>query len=392
MNRRVVIWGDDHHNALGLLRMLGGHGIEIFFLIHRINHHIATESKYCQNFAVVQSVEEGLEYLCSNYQDKENKAVLLFTADVYAETANNNLNRLKDCFFVAGVPIEKELNKINDKYFMGSLASKCGIKIPSTFLFPQDDLSNIRDFPVIIKPCSPCRKDFKTRIIYSEKELRNFQHVLIQGKRYVIQQFISKKADGLIYGCRTQQGATYLSGICVRNRWSDDGCGSFGYISSNIPESINREGIDKFLSEINFTGVFSVEYALTDNEAYFYEFNLRNDGTSVLFYQSGSNLALCYVNSCYGIDTNAPIKSEGTHFLINEIWDQYNVKDGLVSKKQWEDDFAKSSIYFYYDKDDMGPYNYQRSISRKRDLRRMISKSMVNKIRLKIKRYFKNKR
>ena len=384
-DKRIVIWGDDHHNALGLLRMLGNRGFDILFVVNSCVKNIATASKYCQKYVVVKGIKEGLDYLLQNYSDKENKALLLFTADRYSEAANDNLDRLRDYFIVSGPSRKSLLSEIDDKYTMGQLATECGIKTPDTYLFPEVALNAINSFPVVIKPCSPSGKDFKTKVVKDKKQLAQVAKSLIPGKRYVIQAFIEKEADGLIYGCRTYGGKTILAGICVRNRWGDDGCGSFGYITPDIPSSINKTGIATFLERIDFRGLFSVEYALTKDNAYFYEFNLRNDGTSVLFYNAGSNLALAYVNSCFGIDEDVPLKTISKQYLMHEILDRFNVYDGNVSKKQWLADKEKATLHFLYDTDDMRPYEIQKSLETRTFIHHVISRSWINKIRLKIK-------
>lgn len=388
MNRQIVIWGTDHHNALGLLRMLGGRGFDVRFVIDGAYKSIATASKYCTDYEIVPGIEEGIEYLIKNYTDKDNKAVLLFTADKYSEAANNNLNRLKDYFFVSGPSQEGVLKEIDDKYIMGQMASECGITIPETILVPQTPICKVSNFPVIVKPCNPAAKDFKTRIIKDRKQLKRLSKDFIQGRRYVIQSFISKEADGLVFGCRTWDGNTHLAGICVRSRWGDDACGSFGYITSVIPESVNSSGIKQFLERIDFRGLFSVEYALTpDGGAYFYEFNLRNDGTSVLFYNAGSNIALAYVNSCFGIKEDVPLEVNGKQYLMHEILDKFNIYDGNVTRKQWLEDKKKVTIHFLYDPDDMRPYEIQKALTTKKFIHHIIARSWINKLRLKIFKY-----
>lgn len=386
MSRKVVIWGDDHHNALGMLRMLGNHGLEVLFIVNGKSKNIATASKYCTNYIEIIGLKAGLDYLLNNFKDEQNKAVLLFTADMYSEAANTYLDLLEPYFYVTGPMKKGSLLELDDKYYMCMLAKECGINIPETFLIPGENPLNFVNFPLILKPCTPTNKDFKTKIVKTKKDYFRVMKSLIPGKRYVAQKFIHKLADGLIYGCRTYDGKTCLSGICVRNRWSDDGCGSFGYITSDIPKTINTQGISDFLERIEFRGLFSVEFALCEDASYFYEFNLRNDGTSVLFYQGGANPVLAFVNSCFGINENVPTTVSESRVLINEIWDKFNVMDGVVSKNQWEEDFKKASIFFYYDPDDMRPFEIQQANSAKRYIRRIISKSFVNKMRLALKK------
>lgn len=66
-----------------------------------------------------------------------------------------------------------------------------------------------------------------------------------------------------------------LAGTYYKDRWSDDGGASHGYIVPDIPEYTNPKGIESFLREIDYYGLFSVEYGLYKGVAYFYEFNLR---------------------------------------------------------------------------------------------------------------------
>jgi len=384
MTKQVVIWGDDHHNALGLLRMLGGREYDLLLIVSK-NNNIATASKYCTRFVVIPGLEDGLKYLIDNYKDKTNKAVLLFTADRYSEMANNHLLQLKDYFYVSGTIEEGSLEQIDDKYAMGEKAVSCGFNIPKTLLLPRDMEKHVDFFPAIIKPCRPVGKDFKTEVVKNQKELDRTLKKLITGKRYVLQQYISKQADCLVYGCRTLEGKTIIAGACVRNRWSDDGCGSFGYITPELPKGVSDLAIARFLEHINFYGLFSVEYALTDKDAYFYEFNLRNDGTSHLFYQAGANIALAFVKSCFGEETTESIQVKSKQYLINEFWDKFNVNDRVITRKQYKEDYKRASIFFYYDPDDMEPYNVQKAQNTWRSIRRMISKSMINKVRLEIK-------
>ena len=54
-----------------------------------------------------------------------------------------------------------------------------------------------------------------------------------------------------------------LAGTYYKDRWSDDGGASHGYIVPDIPEYTNPKGIESFLREIDYYGLFSVEYGFT---------------------------------------------------------------------------------------------------------------------------------
>ena len=48
--KRVIIWGVDDYNTLGLFRELGKYNLDITFLIFQGIRHCATLSKYCTNY------------------------------------------------------------------------------------------------------------------------------------------------------------------------------------------------------------------------------------------------------------------------------------------------------------------------------------------------------
>ena len=390
MNKRVVIWGDDHHNALGLLRMLGGRGLDVLLIVRK-RTNIATSSKYCTRFVEIPDLCDALDFLLASYTDKDHKAVLLFTADRYSEFANHHLSKLTEFFYVAGPAGEGLLEQIDDKYYMSKAASNFSFLVPKTVLITNGS-ADLNHFPIIIKPCRPVSKDFKTIVVKNEAQLAKVLHRLVPNNRYIAQAYIQKEADCLIYGCRTFSGETTLAGACIRTRWSDDGCGSFGFITPKLPNGISETSIVDYLESVNFHGLFSVEYGLKDNSAFFYEFNLRNDGTSHLFYQAGANVALAFVEDCFGLGAKESKKVTREGFLINEFWDKFNVNDHIISKNKYLEDFKKATIFFYYDPDDMEPYIIQKSKSFARSLRRFISKTRLNKLRLYIKNYLNRRK
>lgn len=48
--KRVIIWGVDDYNVLGLCRQFAKSDFELLFIAYRGNANCATVSKYCTNF------------------------------------------------------------------------------------------------------------------------------------------------------------------------------------------------------------------------------------------------------------------------------------------------------------------------------------------------------
>ena len=105
----------------------------------------------------------------------------------------------------------------------------------------------------------------------------------------------------------------------------------------------------------------------------------------MLFYNAGANLALAYVNSCFGIEEYVPVKVNGVQYLMHEILDRFNIYDGKVSRKQWLADKKKVTLHFLYDPNDIRPYEIQKANETKAFIHHIISRSWINKVRLKIK-------
>lgn len=77
---KIVIWGADNYNTLGLIRSLKDDRFDVLLLINGEKHGVASASKYCKKYVVTGSVSEGVKYLIENYPVQENvldRAVLI---------------------------------------------------------------------------------------------------------------------------------------------------------------------------------------------------------------------------------------------------------------------------------------------------------------------------
>ena len=353
----VLIFGPDNSHALGVVRELAAANIDFEFLIQGKAKKIATKSRYCKKYHEFKSYDEAIEYAIHNYGNATHKAILLAMGDLIAEKFDNRYAELSKLFYLSGTKEQGLLTKIDDKNLMCEKAISHGFSVPFTKQYILgDDCSDI-PYPCIIKPnIVNSRGEFKTKILYSSEEFEHFKKYLSPKNSYVIQQYINKEYDLLIYGCRMKDGSVVLSGIYYKDRWSDDGGASHGYVIKEIPDYCNPKGINTFLADINYYGLFSVEYGLENGIAYFYEFNLRNDGTTNVFFGAGSNLPAAWAYDCADQKKIGGIYVNGKHYVINETLDQINIIKGVVSKEQWQRDYKEASVFYFYDKEDLEPW------------------------------------
>lgn len=379
IRNKIIIWGRDDFNTLGLLRELGSVGLSVIFLI-KGDKSYASQSKYCKEYVSYATTEECAEYLLTAFKNESLKPILILSGDkisVYVDDKKELFSR----YFI--IPGSKKglLRKYTDKNNMTELASHLGIQCPKSHYIRWDsDISGI-DYPCLIKPSHQKKSsynEFKFRICRTESDLKKTLKYVNHESEFIVQQYINKDYEILIYGARMWDDNTVFAGAFRKERLADSGSGSFGIISG-IPSFINTKLISDYLEYIDYHGLFSFEYGVIGNNAFFFEVNLRNDGTSHYFYQAGLNIPLAYVYSCVNKEYNSIITSNISNAVfIDEVFDIENVIKMKISYKQWKKDKDQATIYKYYDVNDMAPWSY---VYRRRWIQ-IIQDLVLNKFRL----------
>lgn len=381
MKKRVVIWGVDDYNVLGLYRQLRDI-FDITFIVFQGVRHCASLSKYCTRLVELSTLEEGLEYLLSNFNDEYNKAVIINSNDLIAEFLDLHRAELSKYFVVPGTSSAGLLKKIDNKMTMTNIAMELGFDVPESMeCNSETDLQNV-SYPCLLKPTNQTLgryNEFKFKVCKTANQLKRTMRYVRKESKFILQQYIPKESVALVYGCRTLDGKVYLAGVLEKDRFCDNGDGSHGVLMANFPEYIKPNLIKQFIEKVDFYGLFSVEYLVYKGKAYFIEVNWRNDGTSHLFYQAGANMPLLWVKSSLGEDANdVSSKVAPQSFFIDEIFDEENIKKKVVSREGWQKDRENATVFKYYDQDDMAPY-----VSvKKSKIKKLLLDSVVAKNRL----------
>ena len=369
MKRKVIIWGVDDYNVLGLYRQLK----DIYnttFIVFQGVRYCASLSKYCTKLVQLSTLEEGLEYLLANFNDEQNKAVIINSNDLIAEFLDMHREELSKYFVVPGTSSAGLLKEIDNKMTMTNIAKELGFDVPESMgCNSATDFQNV-SYPCLLKPTNQTLgryNEFKFKVCKNAKQLKRTMRYVRKESKFILQQYIPKESVALVYGCRTLDGKVHLAGVLEKDRFCDNGDGSHGVLMANIPEYIKAELIEKFMAKVDFYGLFSVEYLVYKGKAYFIEVNWRNDGTSHLFYQAGANMPLLWVKSSLGEDVNdVPEKVAPQSFFIDEIFDEENIKKKIVSREQWKKERESATVFKYYDQDDIVPYEAVKKGKRKK--------------------------
>lgn len=361
MTNKIIIWGVDDFNTLGLLREYGEPQMDVFFLI-KGKAAYACKSKYCNHYHFIKSNDEGLNYLLENFSQEKKKPIIITSGDGIAVFIDQHKIELEKYFIIPGTSKQGLQEKYTDKNTMTQLAEEIGILCPKSTYCRWDSNVNDVTYPCLIKPAhqKPGHyNEFKFKICNTKAELKRVLKIVRHDSEFILQDYIPKEKDLLVYGSRMWDGKTILAGAMIRDRWADSGSSSHGLMTKNIPTCIDIVKISNFLDRIDYHGVFSFEYGMVGDKAYFFEVNLRNDGTSHYFYQSGANIPLAYAYSCVGEDyTQVNTEVVEDRWFIDEVFDFENVIKGIISKKQWKADMKQATVFKYYDKNDVEPWRY----------------------------------
>lgn len=378
---KVIVWGADDYNTLALIRQLGQGTSNLFYLVNGRARYAAF-SKYCTSYKEVSNLDEALKFLINNFNDEPVKPILFTSGDGVVTFMDKKKNELTKKYIVPGTEIQGNLEKYIDKYTMTKLAEQIGIDVPqSKFVTKTTNVDDI-ECPCFIKPSHQKAghyNEFKFKYCATLDDLKHTLKLVRNDSVFIVQQFIKKEKDLLVYGCRTPQGDTLIAGGLVTDRFAVGNGSSYGYVDSSVHPSIDTQKIKIFLDTIGYVGLFSFEYGLCNGKAYFFETNLRNDGTSHFFFQAGANIPLAYALSCSGRSYDlVSYKVTKPCYYMDEIFDIANVIQGNVSRKEWKKQFARVEAFKFMDIDDIKPFK----IAKKGRYLRIIRDILIKKYRL----------
>lgn len=361
IKNKIIVWGIDDFNTLGLMRELGQFGLDLMFLI-KGKSGFASKSKYCKKYKETASIQEGYTFLLTEYKGEQYKPILIVSGDEFITYIDEHKVELEKYIILPGTKQSGNIKKYIDKNTMTKLASEIGITCPKSHFVNKDTNVDELDltYPCLIKPShqKPGHyNEFKFKICKGESELKNTLRFVRSDSEFIVQEYVQKERDLLIYGGRMCDGKTILAGAMVRDRFADSGSASHGIMTNKIPNCVDVTTINAFLERIEYYGLFSFEYGMKGENAYFFEVNLRNDGTSHYFFQAGANIPLAYVYSCAGLDyTHIPTSVEEERWFVDEVFDIENVIKGDITREQWKKDRKEATVFKYYDVNDLDPW------------------------------------
>lgn len=359
-----IVFALEHYNPLGMLRGLGENGIFPVYISVKRRGEVATKSRYISQLYRVDSVAEGYALLMEKYGhfDYAHRPLLFFSDDKSMGYFDERYDEIKDKFLLYNAGKTGHINEFMDKYNVQCLAEKHGFRVLKSHVVSPGEIPEGLDYPIITKDISPNSGAWKSDVFIcaDEAELKK-AYASIQSPKILLQHFVDKKNEMALQGytiCHGQQ----LHLITAMN-WKYLIRGYYSpYHDVYMPNDPDLERrLQAMLAEIGYEGVFEAEFLIDqDDTPYFLEINFRASAWNHTTNFAGMSEAYLWAKGTLnGRIDPADRKTFEPFTSMSEIIDYgKRVDTGKVSLQEWLRDFKAAKCTYYYNAQDMEPYNY----------------------------------
>lgn len=352
-----ILFGEGNYNTLGVLHCMAAKGVKVFLLLigsgKRLLHgEVLGYSKYAQYGYSVKNEREGLQWLLAHQQDFPQGTVIYPTSDSAETLLDAHYDVLSTHFHFPHCDKQGEVTRLMEKDVQTALAAQHGIRtLQSMYTNNADCDLNKVTYPCMVKPLisiSGSKGDM--RVCANREELDEALASAKHTKEFIIQQYIQNEADLLFLGIRLPNGKVWIPSLVKKPGVSSTGEYTHAIVTTAVPENLPElEEVKAFVGALNYVGPFSIEFGLEKEKNYFFEINLRNDGTSHYPLASGVNIAYVYYRACKGQLTADDVAyTQGEYPMVDEVLDIRRVLSREISFGEWWHLFRSAKAYRYY--------------------------------------------
>lgn len=356
---KVIVFGCNHLNMLGLVRSLGEKGIRPYCILLNSADGLVFRSKYPAMCHFASTPQEGYQYIVDHYSNEPVKPILLSSDDVTETIFDRNATALRKHFIVPAADEDGRVTFLMEKYNIANLAVKYGLHVPKMWIIAcGDDIPEGMQFPVFTKSLKSIdggkqengKCDCKEDLIQSINNSR--------ARALLVQTYIEKETE-LDFPGVADGKTVFLPFVLKYIRFSENAYG--GYVRlERTEQSAFLDNIRQLVIETKYKGMFSVEFILgKDGVTYFTEINFRHDGQSYFTTTGGANLPYLYCKSCVENELTTNCKINKTVVGMNELVDFYqSVSTNKISKFKWIWQCLFADSHLLWNSKDNGPFWY----------------------------------
>ena len=354
--KKIIIFGAHGYNTMGVIECCAINKIPFFLLLIKGARSAAVthKSRFVTSYHIVDSIDKGIEFL-ENNRDDFHGSIIYPTGDGIESTLDKQLEKLSVDYIFPNARIQGKVSILMDKKNQYDYALEVGLDVPYYETLAFGEYNKELKYPCIIKPLKSIeggKEDIticnnKNALIEATKHAKYTQH-------FIAQQYIEKEYELLLIGCSMPDGTVLIPGGFKKERWNPfGGDGSYGKIFTDIECYFDKiDELKKFVKKLDYYGPFSGEFGHSHGKNYFFEINLRNDGTSHYFHKAGIFIPHLYYLACQNLCY--PTSFQKTEYtFMDEFTDIFNVVFGRIKFGKWLSEFKKASTYKYYNKNDI---------------------------------------
>ena len=365
---KVVIFGRNYINVLGLIRNYGEVGFEVTLVWLKDAGLAPKESRYIKEFKEVRTINEGIEWILKNKTAINEKQILSTDNDEIMVFIDTYYDELSPKFYFMGCSKRGMMRQALQKEYQCNLAEKCG------FLVPRTEKVNIGEFPKTLKYPIITKVADSTDyhhwkgcqiVCQSEEELKKSYNTVFtdfdKSKCILLQEYIEKSNELQIEGISYNSGKEVFTPIQVlSHRVHKNGYGTYKFGEIYHSGDDLKKKLAEMLKTIGYTGIFELELLKgKDGNLYFLEINLRTTMFNYVFTSMGINLCSIYAKSLLhkslSLD-DISLTAKKCTFMYEDRDFQMSVLHGDVSLHQWIKDLLNTDCFLIYNRKDLKPF------------------------------------
>lgn len=352
-----ILFGEGNYNTLGVLHCMAAKGIEVFLLLvgsgkRMLEGVVIGYSKFARYGHVVQTEQDGLEWILAHQAEFPQGTIIYPTSDSAETLLDCHYDALISHFAFPHCGKQGEVTRLMEKDVQTSIAQEYGIRtLKSRYTnAPGFNIGDV-EYPCMSKPLvSIAGSKGDMRVCHNRQELDDALATAKHTKDFIVQQYIQNEADLLFLGIRLPDGEVWMPSLVKKPGVSSTGEYTHAIITTAVEEHLPELAkVKEYVQALNYVGPFSIEFGLEKGQNYFFEINLRNDGTSHYPLASGVNIPYVYYRSCKGQLTAEDMYYDQAEYpMIDEVLDIRRVLSREISFSQWWHLFRSAKAYRHY--------------------------------------------
>lgn len=352
---KIIIVGVTHHNTLGMIRCVGSAGYRANLILIGHVGSFVTKSKYLDDVYCLNETEELRSFLEGHYKECQDKPIIISCTDRVGSLLDENYDTLKNRFIFFNSGKNGLATYFMNKQVQTNLAKETGISIPKSFEYKGSVEEAV--YPCLLKPVQSINGGKQVVICQNEKELKEGLTSFHEGDVVLVQQFVQKEHEIVLLGLSVN-GEITIPGYIMKHR---DFNGGTLYSTVKPIDELDESFISKckaMIENMNYEGLFGMEFIYSNGRYYFIEVNLRNDATTYALAVAGVNLPELYIKA------KTESKKFPTTYKVKELQSIVEFNDFKhrghfgVSTVQWLKQYLGAKCKYYFSWKDMMPFFY----------------------------------